>query len=48
MTLQRAPCHDQAAICRAGEGRDGALDLAGSRTSIGSRRGSRASKNNLV
>src|SRR5712691_7172950 len=29
MTLQRAPCHDQAAICRAGEGRDGALDLAG-------------------
>jgi hypothetical protein len=29
MTLQRAPCHDQAAICRAGEGRDGPLDLAG-------------------
>ena len=31
MTLQRAPCHDQAAICRAGEGRDRALDLAGRR-----------------
>ena len=26
---QRAPCHDQAAIRRAREGRDGALDLAG-------------------